>query len=97
MAQFCIEIADADVGRVIVAVCANYGYRAVIDNPDFDSLLPEDPSTNPKEIANSEESPFQFANRQTRAFLSENTVAYEAQQAKAALSVPSGPDISDPQ
>ena len=96
MAQFCVEIADADVDRVIVAMCANYGYQAMIDNPDFDSSLPEDPSTNPKEIDNPE-SPFQFANRKTRAFLAENTVAYEVKQAKAAITSPSGPDISDPQ
>lgn len=96
MAQFCVEIADADVDRVIVAMCANYGYQAMIDNPDFDSSLPEDPSTNPKEIANTE-SAFQFANRKTRAFLRENTVAYEVKQAKAAITSPSGPDISDPQ
>ena len=96
MAQFCVEIADADVDRVIVAMCSNYGYRAMIDNPDFDASLPEDPSTNPQQITNVE-SAFQFANRQTRAFLAENTVAYEVQQAKAALSAPSSPDISDPQ
>ena len=96
MAQFCIEISDSDVDRVIIAMCANYGYQATIDNPDFDSTLPEDPSTNPKELANPE-TPFQFANRKTRAFLTENTVAYEIKQAKASLPVPSGPDISDPQ
>ena len=95
MAQFCVEIADSDVDRVIAAMCANYGYQATIDNPDFDPELPEDPSTNPKEITNPE-SAFQFANRKTRAFLKENTVAYEVKQAKAALSTPSGPDISDP-
>ena len=96
MAQFCVEIADADVDRVIVAMCANYGYQAMIDNPNFDSGLPEDPFSNPQQIANPESS-FQFANRKTRSFLAENTVAYEVKQAKAALSAPSGPDISDPQ
>jgi len=96
MAQFCVEIADVDVDRVIVAMCANYGYRATIDNPDFDPSLPEDPSTNPEQVANTENS-LQFANRKTRDFLAENTVAYEVKQAKAALSAPSGPDISDPQ
>lgn len=96
MAQFCVEIADADVDRVIAAMCGNYGYQATIDNPNFDPSLPEDPSTNPEQIANTE-SPFQFANRKTRGFLTENTVAYETRQAKAALSKPSGPDISDPQ
>jgi hypothetical protein len=96
MAQFCVEIADADVDRVIVAMCANYGYQAMIDNPDFDPSSPEDSSTNPEQIANPESS-LQFANRKTRSFLAENTVAYEVKQAKAALSAPSGPDISDPQ
>lgn len=96
MAQFCVQIADSDVDRVIVAMCANYGYQTMIDNPDFDASLPEDPSTNPRQITNTE-SAFQFANRQTRRFLTENTVAYEVKQAKAALLTPSGPDISDPQ
>jgi len=96
MAQFCVNIADSDVDRVIVAMCANYGYQAMIDNPNFDPSLPEDPSTNPEKTSNPESS-FQFANRKTRDFLTENTVAYEIKQAKAALSTPSGPDISDPQ
>jgi hypothetical protein len=43
------------------------------------------------------ENSLQFANRKVRGFLTENTVAYEIKQAKAALSIPSGPDISDPQ
>jgi len=96
MAQFCVEIADSDVDRVITAICANYGYQTIIDNPNFDGFLDEDPSTNPQEITNPE-SLFQFANRKVRGFLTENTVAYEIKQAKAALSIPSGPDISDPQ
>tara|TARA_R110002074_G_scaffold93028_1_gene203197 strand:+ start:261 stop:449 length:189 start_codon:yes stop_codon:yes gene_type:complete len=35
MAEFSIIIADSDVGRVIAAMCANYGYTENIPNPDF--------------------------------------------------------------
>ena len=35
MAVFSIEIADADVGRVIGAVCANYNRSDTVSNPDF--------------------------------------------------------------
>ena len=52
MAQFCIEIADTDVNRVVTAVCKNYGYKSTIDNPSYDPTIPEDPSTNPSTITN---------------------------------------------
>ncbi len=96
MAQFCVNIEDSDVDRVIVAMCANYGYEVMINNPNFDPSLPADPLTNPEKMVNPENS-LQFANRKVRGFLTENTVAHEIKQAKAALSIPSGPDISDPQ
>ena len=47
MAQFCVDIADDDVERVITAMCANYKYQTHVPNPNFDPELPEDPDTNP--------------------------------------------------
>ena len=52
MAVFSVIIADADVPRVITALCANYGYQANIENPNFNPSLPVDPSTNPETIPN---------------------------------------------
>ena len=40
MAVFSVNIADEDVGRVISAMCANYGYKAEINNPDWNPSLP---------------------------------------------------------
>ena len=96
MAQFCITIADADVNRVITAMCHNYGYQSQIQNPDFDPALPVDPNTNPESIPNPEGS-FQFANRMTRDYLMNNTIAYELKKEKAAVPQPTPPDITDPQ
>jgi len=101
MAQFSIEIADDQVERVITAICANYNYRPQISNPDFDPALEVeedyDPSTNPETLDNPE-TPYQFANRMTREYLSNNTVAYEVQQAKIAAKASQGapPAITDP-
>ena len=36
MAVFSVNISDEDVGRVITAVCGNYGYQSQIENPNFD-------------------------------------------------------------
>lgn len=96
MADFCINIADQDVNRVIGAMCANYGYNPQIPNPAFDPGLPVDPDTNPEFIPNPETS-FQFANRMTRDFLMNNTVAYELKQEKDAVPQPTPPDITDPE
>ena len=93
MAQFCITIADADVNRVITAVCANYGYDANIPNPDFDPS--ETIHTNPATIPNPETS-FQFANRMTRDFLMNHTISYELQVEKQNVPQPTPPDITDP-
>tara|TARA_R100000008_G_scaffold82403_1_gene66665 strand:- start:311 stop:607 length:297 start_codon:yes stop_codon:yes gene_type:complete len=97
MAQFCITIADEDVERVIGAMCVNYGYSPRVDNPDFDpDPERENDPENPKQIDNPESS-FQFANRMTRDFLMNNTVAYETRLAKESVPQPSPPVISDPQ
>jgi len=94
MAQFCINIADGDVDRVITALCANYGYSAQISNPNFNGAIPEDPETNPEFITNPE-TRNQFANRMTRTFLMENTIAYELKKEKEALPQPTPPDITN--
>ena len=96
MAQFCVTIADPDVGRVIAAMCANYGYQANIPNPNFDPNEPIDPDTNPEFIPNPETTS-QFANRKTRDFLMENTVAYELKLEKENVPQPTPPNITDPQ
>ena len=95
MAVFSVDIADADVGRVITAICRNYGYEAEIKNPNFDPSLPIDPQTNPEKIANPE-TESQFANKKTRDFLMENTVAYELRTERENVPQPTPPDITDP-
>ncbi len=91
MAQFCIEIADDDVERVIGALCATYGRPEMVDNPDFDPNEPEGPE-NPAMIDNPE-TPNEFANRTVRQFIEEVTVAYEFNTAKDNVPTPSSPDI----
>ena len=34
MAQFCVQIADADAPDVIAALCTNYGYKPFDENGD---------------------------------------------------------------
>ena len=94
--NFCVEIADADVPRVITAMCANYGYHDNIPNPDFDPDLPPDPDTNPQSIVNPE-TPYQFVNRMGREYLMNNTVAHELRKEKEEVPQPTPPDITDPQ
>ena len=72
MAIFSVEIADADVERVINSVCANYNYQ--------DEII----SDNNQLIANPE-SKFQFANRMVRRFLSDHVKRYELELAKQQL------------
>jgi hypothetical protein len=98
MASFAVEINDADVQRVMDAVCSNYGYESVIPNPNFDVGQEEDPVSNPRTIDNPENQ-FQFSNRIVRKFLSDNVKAHEVKVAKAtaAAAVNATVDISDPQ
>ena len=95
MAQFCITIADSDVDRVITALCKNYGYSSTIPNPNYNPDLPEDPVTNPATIPNPE-SNAQYANRMTRDFLMDHTMAYELELEKQNVPQPTPPDITDP-
>ena len=96
MAQFCVEIADADVDRVIAAMCANYGYKENVPNPNYNPEEPTDQETNPENIPNPENS-YQFTNRMGREFLENNTVAYELKLEKQNVPQPTPPDITDPQ
>jgi hypothetical protein len=93
MAQFTISIADEDVDRVITALCKNYGYRSDVPHPDYDPS--ETDHTTPATMPNPE-SRAQFANRMTRDFLMDNTVAYELQLEKQNVPQPTPPDITDP-
>jgi len=80
MAQFAIEIDDADVGRVLTAIAINYSRPAQIPNPDFDpdaEVLVDEMIDNPETMA-------QFANRIVRQFLSEHVAAYELNAARQA-------------
>jgi len=98
MAQFSVEIADADVARVLDAVAANYGRPDQIENPDFNPELDEDPASNPLQIDNPE-SKSVFANRMVRKFLSDHVAAYEVKLAKqqAAAALDTNVNITDPQ
>jgi len=84
MAEFKIEIADADVGRVLTAVASNYNRpeKVIIDGQEVD---------NPETVA-------QFSNRIVRQFLAENVNAYEIKLAKeqAAANLNTNVDIQDP-
>ena len=95
MAVFSVNIDDADVGRVISAMCANYGYEAEINNPDWNPSQPVDPETNPERIPNPE-TQSQFANRMTRDYLMSNTVAYELRVERENVPKPTPPNITDP-
>ena len=91
MAQFCIDIADEDVERVITALCETYGRPAMVENPDYDPSEEEGPD-NPREIPNPE-TPNEFANRIVRKFISEVTVAEAIRREKQNVPVPTPPNI----
>ena len=95
MAVFSVNISDEDVGRVINAMCGNYGYEPEIPNPNYNPSLPVDAETNPELITNSENQS-QFANRKARDFLMDNTVAYELRLEKENITRPTPPNITDP-
>ena len=99
MAVFSVEIADADVNRVLTAIAANYSRPdqvanpayATIENPNFDPAIEENEDTNPRFVSNGEpatidnpETVPQFANRIVRQLLSEHVQAHEIRAAKQA-------------
>tara|TARA_A100001201_G_scaffold96152_1_gene83123 strand:+ start:5978 stop:6274 length:297 start_codon:yes stop_codon:yes gene_type:complete len=96
MAEFKIEIADADVGRVLTSLAANYRRPDQVNNPEFDPLQPVS-EDNPEMIDNPE-TIAQFGNRMVRQFLSDNVKAYEVKLAKeqAANSIDTSVIINDP-
>jgi hypothetical protein len=96
MVQFCVTIADADVDRVITAMCANYGYQPNIQNINFSPDQPVDSESNPEYVSNPETAG-ELSNRMTRDFLMNNTVAYEVKLQKENITQPMAPDISNPQ
>jgi len=95
MAQFAIEIADADVARVLGAVAANYNRPEKVANPAYDPNAAEPVD----ELIDNPETVPQFANRIVRQFLAEHVTAYEIRTAKeaAAAAADTSVDISDPQ
>lgn len=97
MALFSVEIADADVPKVLEALGKRYGYQENISNPDFDGTKPAG-DNNPETISNPQPLTA-FANGVVRKFLSDNVRANEIQKAKAAAMAAVNADItiSDPQ
>ena len=96
MAEFRIEIADSDVGRVLTSLAANYRRPDQVNNPDFDLTQPIS-DDNPEMIDNPE-TLAQFGNRMVREYLASNVSAYEVRLAKeqAANSVDTSVTINDP-
>ena len=96
MAEFKIEIADADVNRVLQSLAVNYRRPNQVHNPEFDTsqAISQD---NPEMIDNPEDI-FQFGNRIVREFISGNVTAYEIRLAKeqAANSLDTNITINDP-
>ena len=97
MALFSVEIADADVPRVLNAVAANFGYEVNVPNPNFDPEQPVD-EINAEFIPNPISLPV-FANQKVREFLADHVKQYEIREAKkAALAAVNGQvQINDPQ
>jgi hypothetical protein len=85
MAQYCINIPDEHLDRVISAVANQYRYQLTVDNPDFDLEQPED-ETNPKTIPNPQ-TMGGFVNEVVRNFLIENVKAWESKQAAEAARI----------
>ena len=85
MAQYCINIPDEHLDRVIIAVANQYGYNPTVNNPDFDPEQPEDETNlttipNPQTIGG-------FVNEVVRNFLIENVKAWESKQAVEAARI----------
>jgi len=96
VAQFSVEIADADVSRVLGALAANYNRPEKVPNPEFDPSQ-ETSEANP-ELIDNPETIAQFGNRMVRQFLAQNVKAYEVRVAKqqAADDLNTDVTINDP-
>jgi hypothetical protein len=113
MAVFSVEIADADVQRVLDALAANYKWSETVSNPDYptnidNALLDENGSYEPPVDENGVEIPVSidnpeskagFANRMVRRFLSDHVVSHERATAKkqALDALDTNITIDDPQ
>lgn len=88
MAIFSVEIADQDVGRVIEALCVNYGWQETVSDPQD----PMNTISNPENKA-------AYANRMVRGFLKDHVKKYEIDRATKAVteSLDIEPVINDPQ
>ena len=82
MAQYCINIPDEHVDRVVSGVASQYGYQESLDNPNFDHLE-EISGENPQTIPNPQ-TKGEFVNQVVRGFLIENVKAWESKQAAEA-------------
>ena len=96
MAQFSVEIADADVSRVLGALAANYNRPEQLPNPEFDPSQ-ETSEANP-ELIDNPETIAQFGNRMVRQCLAQHVKAYEVRDAKqqAADDLNTDVTINDP-
>lgn len=81
MAVFSIEIADADVQRVLDSVAGNYSRPQQVVNPAF---VEGGENQGISELIDNPESKAAFANRTVRDFLRENVSAYERRLLKEA-------------
>ena len=95
MAQFSVEINDADVSRVLDAIAVNYNRPETVSNPSFDPSLPESESNS--RIIDNPETKAAFSNRIVREFLAEHVYAYEQRLAIKAVESPTDVTITDPQ
>lgn len=84
MPQINVDIGSAaDATRARDALCGLYNYQATIP----------DPADATKTIANPE-TKAQFAKRQVAEFVKQSVVAWETQQAQAAVAKPTEPGVS---
>ena len=110
MAVFSVEIADADVQRVLDALAANYNWPELVGNPDYPNQIEEDEdgiAITPVDADGNEipmaidnpETKGMFANRMVRRFLSDHVVSHEVAQAKkqALDALSTDIEINDPQ
>ncbi len=95
MATFSLDIAEADVGRVLNAVAANYNRPEQITNPAYPEqpvldgegniIPPVDGNGNPiPHLIDNPENKAVFTHRMVRGFLSEHVASYEIRLAKEA-------------
>lgn len=71
-----LTVPDAAYLRVVEAFAKSYQYPELVPNPAFNSTLPEDPVTNPRQIANPETKAF-FTRKMIMQYIREVTISYE--------------------